>query len=200
MGTESYLQNTVGPFILRFTLAVIFIYHGVGKINNSTDWGASWATHLWQQHRVPDNVLQKLDLLPQRSEEEIQNIKEGLGRAYQHSNLPLPETLNYAATQMAVAWGEVVGGVALLLGLLTRLSALGMIIIQVGAIATVTWARGFSFTEGGGYEFNLALLGMCLAVALGGAGHWSVDYCLKQRKHGAVASTATPAAAPVGVR
>jgi putative oxidoreductase len=81
-----------------------------------------------------------------------------------------------------VAWGELIGGIALLVGLLTRLSAAAMIAIQVGAIATVTWARGFSFAAGGGYEYNLALLGMCVALLLTGGGYYSVDRCLTGRR------------------
>src|ERR1700737_2291160 len=43
------------------------------------------------------------------------------------------------AVQAVVAWGELVGGVAILLGILTRLASLGIIVIMCGAIYTVQW-------------------------------------------------------------
>src|SRR5262249_24082510 len=42
-----------------------------------------------------------------------------------------------APVQMAVAWGQLIGGIALALGFLTRLAALGIIAIMAGAIALV---------------------------------------------------------------
>src|SRR5260221_9968921 len=45
--------------------------------------------------------------------------------------------------QLAVAWGELVGGIALAVGFLTRLAAIGIIAIMAGAIATVHWQHGF---------------------------------------------------------
>ena len=43
-----------------------------------------------------------------------------------------------AVVQLAVAWGQLIGGIALGVGFLTRLAALGIIVIMLGAIATVT--------------------------------------------------------------
>ena len=39
----------------------------------------------------------------------------------------------------AVAWGQLLGGIALALGFLTRAAAVGIAIIMIGAIATVHW-------------------------------------------------------------
>src|SRR5436305_3427547 len=56
--------------------------------------------------------------------------------------------------QIAVAWGELLGGVAVALGLLTRLAAAGLIVIMLGAILTYTGGHGFSVNAtGGGYEY-----------------------------------------------
>jgi putative oxidoreductase len=93
-----------------------------------------------------------------------------------------PQTLEHHAAQLAVAWGELLGGIALLFGFLTRIAAAGLLIIQVGAIYTVTWARGFSFDAGGGYEYNLALLAMCLTLMLSGGGALSLDRLLWRRR------------------
>ncbi len=92
--------------------------------------------------------------------------------------IQVPGTLTYSAIQFAVAWGEILCGLAMLAGLLTRVAALGLIVIQIGAICLVTYPRGFRFAQGGGYEYNLALLAMCLSLLILGAGVWSVDWLL----------------------
>src|SRR5262245_24193106 len=90
-----------------------------------------------------------------------------------------------------VAWGEVIGGLALAVGLLSRLAAVGLGIIQLGAIAVVTSHRefigdlipkqaselGMTFSRVG-YEYNTALVAMCIAVALIGSGAFSLDHLL----------------------
>ena len=92
------------------------------------------------------------------------------------------------------------GGFALLFGILTRVAALGEIIIQLGAVWTVTAARGFSFAHGGGAEFNVALIAMCLALVLAGPGTLAVDNVVFTRRAPAPPATAPPAAAqPTGV-
>ena len=70
---------------------------------------------------------------------------------------------------------------AMLLGVLTRVAAIGLLIIQVGAIATVTWARGFS-AVGGGFEYNVVLVLVCLAILLSGPGCCAVDNKLFRKK------------------
>jgi putative oxidoreductase len=115
---------------------------------------------------------------------------------------PVPEALTYAIPQLAVAWGELAGGIALLLGLLTRLAALGMIVIQVGAVVLVTFSRGFTAAQGSaGYEYNFALIIMSLAVLVLGGSICSVDQMVKrQRRRSAAAGAPRPepvAAGPV---
>src|SRR2546430_1093004 len=56
--------------------------------------------------------------------------------------------------QVAVAWGQLIGGIAMLVGFLTRLAALGLIVIMGGAIALVHWEHGFSI-QNHGYEYNV---------------------------------------------
>ncbi len=79
-----------------------------------------------------------------------------------------------AAAQLAVAWGELIGGIALGIGFLTRLAALGIIAIMAGAIATVHWPNGFDIRQGG-YEYNVAIIAVCLCLVLGGPGPFAVD-------------------------
>ena len=71
---------------------------------------------------------------------------------------------------------EFFGGIALAMGLLTRLVALGFVFDMLGAILLVQLKRGFS-----GYELEFLLLGSSLALALAGAGRFSVDALLAGR-------------------
>src|SRR5262249_43588644 len=91
--------------------------------------------------------------------------------------------LESSAAQLAVAWGQVLGGAAMVFGFLTRLAAAGLIVIMVGAIAVVHWPHGFDVRHGG-YEFNFAIIVMCLAVMLLGAGNLAVDRFLHTRWRG----------------
>ena len=72
---------------------------------------------------------------------------------------------------------EFFGGIALLLGLLTRLLAVGFVCDMLGAILLVQLKRGFS-----AYELEFLLLGSSLALALTGAGRLSVDALLDARQ------------------
>ena len=100
------------------------------------------------------------------------------GSAWANSKNPNPPP---QAAQLAVSWGELVGGIALALGFLTRLAALGIIVIMAGAIATVHWKNGFDLQKGG-YEYNVALITMCLALVLTGGGMLAVDRLFWRRR------------------
>ena|SRR5438477_397119 len=66
---------------------------------------------------------------------------------------------------------EFFGGVAVLIGLLSRLGALGLAVVMIVAVAKVHFKNGF-FLGGPtpGYEYNIALVAMALAIAIGGPG------------------------------
>jgi uncharacterized membrane protein YphA (DoxX/SURF4 family) len=179
MGSE-FRQNKVVPLILRLALGAVFIYHGADKIfGEGNDFGAAWATKLWQkQGEPPADLTAKLSRLPGETPEKIKDIQDFVRTNYVREQPQVPSPLVGTIAQFAVAWGEVVGGAALLLGFLTRLAALGMVIIQAGAIYTVTGAKGFSTTTGAGYEYNVALIAMCLAIILLGGGALTVDRLL----------------------
>lgn len=83
------------------------------------------------------------------------------------------------ATLMALAAGtsELAGGILVLIGLLTPLGALAITGVMIGAIAVDAWPNGF-FVYNGGFEYNLVLIAICAALALTGAGHYSVDRVL----------------------
>ena len=74
------------------------------------------------------------------------------------------------------------GGIALALGLFSRLAGLAIFGDMMGAIVTVTWANGINATGGtAGYELNLALGFLALVPAVFGAGRFSVDAELERR-------------------
>jgi putative oxidoreductase len=76
-----------------------------------------------------------------------------------------------------VTIGEFFGGLGLIVGFLTRFSAASLIVVMLGAIATVHGKNGF-FLQGGGFEYNLALIGLLAAVLIAGPGWYSVGRCL----------------------
>ena len=96
-----------------------------------------------------------------------------LGMAW-HPDLP-------TIMQVLVAWGELLGGLALLAGFWTPLAALGIIAIMAGAIVTVTGAKGFDIRNNG-FEYNLVLSLMSAAVILLGAGRFSLDHIMRRHK------------------
>src|SRR5919197_5331346 len=65
-------------------------------------------------------------------------------------------------------------GLLFALGLLTPFAALGIVVVMLNAIALVHFKNGF-WNGKGGYEFNLVLLTVAVAVAATGPGRFSID-------------------------
>jgi putative oxidoreductase len=74
---------------------------------------------------------------------------------------------------LLVTIGEFFGGVGLIVGFLTRFSAASLIVIMIGAIAMVHGKNGF-LLENGGFEYNLALIGLLVPILLCGPGRYSI--------------------------
>jgi putative oxidoreductase len=72
-----------------------------------------------------------------------------------------------------VAIGEFFGGVGLVFGFLTRFSAASLIVIMIGAIVHVHGKNGF-FSSDGGFEYNIALIGLLLPIFICGPGRISI--------------------------
>ncbi len=141
---DTMAKNTLVPLLIRIGLAVIFIFHGLDKIQRpGAEYGAAW-------HGSSD-----------------------------HSPHPLPKVV-----QMLVAWGELVCGIALAVGFLTRLAALGIAVIMAGAIYIVHGQYGFNLRQEGGnmgFEYNFAILVMCAVLVLIGGGTLAADRFLRVR-------------------
>lgn len=79
-----------------------------------------------------------------------------------------------------VAIGEFFGGLGLIFGFLSRFSALSLIVIMCGAIAKVHGPHGFFLP--GGFEYNIALIGLLAPIVLAGPGRFSLGRCLSFMK------------------
>src|ERR687887_1315062 len=69
------------------------------------------------------------------------------------------------------------GGALFALGFLTPLAALGIAVVMLNAIALVHFKNSF-WAGKGGYEFNLVLLTVAVAVSAAGPGRFSIDRAL----------------------
>jgi len=88
------------------------------------------------------------------------------------------------ATVLA-AFIECFGGLALIVGLLVRPAAVGLVAVMLVAVVKVHGRNGFFINfsgtpgKGHGFEFNFVLITMLLAVLLAGAGVLSIDRALR---------------------
>jgi putative oxidoreductase len=72
-----------------------------------------------------------------------------------------------------VTIGEFFGGLGLIFGFLSRFSAASLIVIMIGAISMVHGKNGF-FLQYGGFEYNLALIGLLAPIVLAGPGKFAI--------------------------
>lgn len=75
---------------------------------------------------------------------------------------------------------EFFGGLALIFGAFSRVAAIGIASVMLGAVATVHAANGFFMNwtgsqAGEGFEYHVLALGLAIAVALLGSGAFSLD-------------------------
>lgn len=124
------LHYTLVPLFLRLILGVVFIVHGLGKIDKSA---TSWA-----------------------------------GDTYP------------GFVQLLVSYGELLGGAAVIIGVLTRFAAAGLALIMAGAVFLVHFENGF-LAKNNGFEYPLTLLVISVCVALTGSGALGFDHWFKFR-------------------
>ena len=75
---------------------------------------------------------------------------------------------------------EFFGGIALVIGLLTRLASLGLAFNMLGAMVLVHLPNGFFLPNG--VEFVLMLFASALALVFTGAGSFSIDALVARRQ------------------
>ena len=88
-------------------------------------------------------------------------------------NLGLPPELAIPVTLL-----EVIGGLAILFGILTRIAS-GLIIIEmIGVVVVAKLSKGFV----GGYELELLIMAICISLFITGPGRISIEYDVLKRE------------------
>jgi putative oxidoreductase len=92
---------------------------------------------------------------------------------FSHMGMPAP-------IAFLVICVEFFGGLGLIVGLLTRIPALGIAVEMVGAIFMVHMPNGFFMNwmgtqKGEGFEYHLLVIAIAAVLLLRGAGAYSVD-------------------------
>ncbi|MFF0284475.1 DoxX family protein [Rhodococcus aetherivorans] len=112
---------------------------------------------------------------------------DGTSVSFGEMGIPVPAV---AATVVTLV--EIVGGVALVIGLLTPVVALLNTLTLLGALVLVHASNGV-FVDNGGFELVLALLAGLLPLVVLGAGKFSADTLLRRSTTTASPTAASPA-------
>ena len=132
------------------------------------------------RHLERMNSIFSYGLLPIRIMAGVVFIAHGIPKFYdvsggygffQSINLP-PELF------IPIALLEVIGGLAILFGILTRIASAIFIIEMIGAILIVKLSDGFV----GGYEFELLLISICATLVILGPGRLSIENYVLRRE------------------
>jgi putative oxidoreductase len=99
---------------------------------------------------------------------------DGVIQGFAQSGIPMA-----AVAGPLVAGVEFAGGIALVLGLFSRLAASGLAAVMLGAMLFVHARNGFFLPMG--VEFTLTLLAAVLAIVIAGPGSFSVDAAIVSR-------------------
>ncbi len=97
---------------------------------------------------------------------------------FEHMGMPAPVAFLVICT-------EFFGGLGLIVGLLTRIAALGIGVEMIGAIFMVHLPNGFFMNwagnqKGEGFEYHLLAIAIAAVLVLRGSGAWSADRALSK--------------------
>jgi putative oxidoreductase len=97
---------------------------------------------------------------------------------------------------------EFAGAIGLILGLFTRVAALGIAVDMLVAVAMVHWHYGFFINfagnqKGEGFEFHLLAIGIAIVLLIRGGGKWSADKALENSTPATALTRATADKTPV---
>ena len=81
--------------------------------------------------------------------------------------------------QLPIALAELIGGILLVIGVLTRITGAVFAVILMGAIFHIRWENGF-FVSKGGWEWDLVMLAAVLAIIVAGPGRVSISHVAKR--------------------
>ncbi len=81
--------------------------------------------------------------------------------------------------QFPLALAEFIGGILLIIGVLTRITGAVLSIILLGAIFHIRWENGF-FISQGGWEWDLVMLAALLSIIAAGPGRVSISHLVKK--------------------
>ena len=89
---------------------------------------------------------------------------------------------------LAIA-AEFLGAIGLIVGLVTRVAALGIGVNMVVAVVMVHLSNGFFMNwfgnqKGEGFEYHILAVAIALALLINGGGKWSLDRALTGRRPG----------------
>ena len=106
----------------------------------------------------------------------------GLSAFMENQGRPAPLGLKPVWLWMgAAALAELIGGLLVLVGLVTRLGAFLIMSVMLVAIFGVHWSKGFF--QPGGYEYAFTLLLMCVSLLISGGGRFSLDESLMDPRY-----------------
>jgi putative oxidoreductase len=81
--------------------------------------------------------------------------------------------------QLPIALAELIGGILLVVGVLTRVTGAIFAVILLGAIFHIRWENGF-FVSKGGWEWDLVMLAVVLAIIAAGPGRISISHIVRK--------------------
>ncbi|GAA4237991.1 DoxX family protein [Actinomadura meridiana] len=111
----------------------------------------------------------------------------GVADGFDKLGIPLPDL-----SALFASYVELLGGAALIVGLLTPLAGVLIALNMGGAFWYVHKGHGI-FSENGGYEYVMVLAGVALLLAATGAGRFSLDAVIWRRRENAPEHESIPA-------